>query len=171
MNNLALFITHHIFLSKKQIEDLYNNNSIETIGHSVPVWVDAKTGETTEPAKEIFCNYKINNTKEYEKNVEIIRRKGYELFLPQLNTWQPPEKIEFDKLSQMTSEERIEYNKKRDLWWKKNPKPLTIEDLVKSGYLRFEVKVLKQSIDKYQCAVQHVIEIKTIEDLESSLTT
>lgn len=171
MNNLALFITHHIFLTKQQIDQLQVEKTIEVIGHSVPVWVDAKTGETTEPAKEIFCHYKIQNTKEYEKNVEIIRRKGYEIFLPQLNDWKTPSDVDFEKLSTMTTEERTEFNKKRDQWWKKNPKPPSIDDLISSNYLRFEVKVLKQSIDKYQCAVQHVIEIKNIDNLEKTLTS
>lgn len=51
---------------------------IEVIGVSVPVWFHK--GSTSEPAREVFCKYKIINKNE---NVPIFRNKtGYEINLP-----------------------------------------------------------------------------------------
>jgi hypothetical protein len=169
MNNLALFVTHHIFLTKDQMNLSLEQNTIETIGYCVPVWVDAHTGMTTEPASEVFCHYKIYNSKERNRDIEFLPKKGYEIFLPNKNDWLPPPLLDFEKMAVWSSEEREVILKERDRWWFKNPKPPDVEDL-KNGYLRFEVKKTNQKILKKIYSAQHVIEISEWSRLEKSLT-
>jgi hypothetical protein len=169
MNNLALFVTHSVFLTKEQIDEVLSGRIIDVVGHCVPVWVNAKTGKTTEPGPEIFCNYKINNTEQKEKEIEKIPKKGYEIFLPQKGTWQPPPEIEYEKISTLSSEERQAVMKERDKWWFDNPKPPCADNL-KNGYLRFEIKKTDQKIYKKSYSAQHIIEIAHIDRLIKSLT-
>lgn len=171
MNNLALFVTHSVFLTKDQIDYLAQGFSLDAIGHCVPVWVDAKTGGTTEPASEIFCNYTIHNSHRRKSgDIEVVPKKGYEIFLPTAEDWSPPEPVDFDKISSLPSSERELLMKERDKWWFSNPRPPDIEDLVR-GYLRFEVKKIKQKINRKEYSAQHVIEIGNIKRLEDSLTS
>lgn len=170
MNNLAWFVTHNLFLTKEQIDELLiDHSSVEVIGCSVPVWVDAKTGKTTEPATEIFCKYAIHNSSEKDVDIELLPKIGYKIFLPQLRNWDPPDLIDFEKISHLTSEERFVFLKERDKWWFNNPKPPSVEDL-KNGYLKFEIKKVKQKIVRKEYSAQHVIELSTIKRLEESLT-
>lgn len=169
MNNLALFVTHHLFLTEDQIAELISGVVIEAIGHCVPVWVDAKTGKTTEPAAEVFCYYKVHNSKEKSCGVELVPKKGYEIYIPSASSWTPPEDLDFNKMAEMTSEERQAVLKSRDKWWFNNPRPADSENL-KSGYLRFEVKKAKQKTGRREYSVQHIVEIASLSRLESSLT-
>lgn len=169
MSNLALFVTHHVFLTKDEINLLLGKKTIETIGHCVPVWIDAKTGKTTEPGIEIFCNYKIHNSLEKSRIIEKIPKKGYEIFLPQNTTWKPPEDIDYEEISKLSSEERQILMSKRDKWWFNNPRPACVEDL-KNGYIRFEIKKIDQKIYSKKYSAQHVIEISDMELLNNSLT-
>lgn len=170
MNNLALFVTHSLFLTGDQINDLVAGKSINLIGCCVPVWVDAKTGRTNEPASEIFCEYLLHNSPERSNDVDMIKKRGYEIFLPNSSDWREPEGLDFEKLSLMTSEERISLMKERDKWWFSNPKPADIENL-KNGYLRFEVKKTKQKVQRKEYSAQHVIEIAGLKRLTESLTS
>ena len=78
-NNLALFLTHHIFLTDKQIKKLFDKQNISILGYSVPVWVNAKTSETTEPAMEFFCQYEIDISN--KNDIELVNKKGYKINL------------------------------------------------------------------------------------------
>lgn len=169
MNNLALFVTHNVFLTKAEIQRVLSGEEVTTLGHCVPVWVDAKTGRTTEPAEEIFCTYILTNAEERKHDVEVIPRKGFKVFLPR-SDWSPPEEIDYEKISSMTSSERLSFLKERDKWWFNNPRPPDVENL-KGGYIRFEVKKLKQKTAKRTHSTQHVVEIADIERLEGSLTS
>lgn len=169
MNNLALFVTHSIFLTKEQINLLLEEKTIETIGHCVPVWIDVKTASTTEPAPEIFVNYKINNSKNKSKEIKLIAKKGFEIYLPNKIDWEPPPALDFQKMAEWPSEEREVVLKERDRWWFRNPKPPDVSNL-KNNYLRFEVKKTNQKIMKNKYSSQHVIEISTWSRLEESLT-
>lgn len=169
MSNLALFVTHSIFLTKDQIEQIFKNKYIETIGHCVPVWINAKTGKTTEPASEIFCNYRVHNSAESDPSIEKINKKGYEIFLPQLRNWTGPSDINYEELSNLTSEERQLFLQERDNWWFSNPKPPSAENL-KNGYLRFEIKKTDQKIYRKTYSAQHIIEISDMARLTDSLT-
>lgn len=166
MNNVALFVTHNIFLTKEEASEVADGRTLSTTGHCVPVWVDAKTGKTTEPAKEVFCQYVLHNSEEAEREVRVLPRKGYEIFIPRLSGWTPPPEPDYEKISVWPSEERMALLKEMEKWWFSNPKPLNSEDLRK-GYLRFEAK----KIDVKKHPEQHVVEIAFWERLLGSLTT
>lgn len=169
-NKLALFVTHNVFLTNNQIEELLKNQIIKTFGVSVPVWINPKNAKTTEPALEFFCEYEIQNTKEEFGDV-IFFEKGYKILLPNPK-WKPPKKMNLEDLVSLSEKERINYEKKRDKWWKENPRPMSLENLNKSKYFRTQIKKLDQIFDDLEnCLVdvQHTIEIKTVESLISSL--
>ena len=169
MNSLALFTTHNIFFNKQQIKKFFENDYIKIAGVSVPVWVNAKNSKTTEPAQEVFCKYEIYNNQR-EKDV-VITKNGYTIHLEK-TTWKEPSKIKYKNISEMEEEERLLFLEKRDKWWKKNPRPIEIYDISESGYFRTEVKKLNQNFEKIAGSTvdcQHVIEIKTIENLLSNL--
>lgn len=169
MNNLAFFVTHNLFLTEDQINQLIAGKPLRVIGHSVPVWVDAKTGKTTEPACEIFCEYVLENSKEKSNDIEIMLRKGYKIFVPNSHPWNPPPEIVFEELANLSSEERNLVMKERDKWWFSNPKPPDVADL-KKGYLRFEIKKTKLKVNRKEYSAQHVVEIANLSRLYSSLT-
>ena len=170
MNNLALFVTHHLFLTEEQIAEVVSGKTVEAVGHCVPVWVDAKTGKTTEPASEVFCSYRIHNCREKSCDVDVVPKSGYDIYIPSVSPWYPPEDLDFEKMAGMTSEERQVILKDRDKWWFNNPKPPNAENL-KSGYLRFEVKKTKQKAGRREYAAQHIVEIASLSRLEKSLTS
>lgn len=168
MNDTAFFITHNIFLTENQTKMLVSGESVETTGNCVPVWVDAKTGLTTEPAKEIFCLYRIHNIVDSERDVKIIPRKGYEIFLPH-SSWSPPPEINLDEASGWSSEERKLHMEEMEKWWFNNPKPPDSSNL-SGGYLRFEVKKTYGK-DKVKYPEQHIVEISLWDRLLESLAT
>jgi hypothetical protein len=57
----TLTISHHLYLNDEQRYDLHNGKMIEVLGIAIPVWFHK--GNTSEPAQEIFCKYKITNDK------------------------------------------------------------------------------------------------------------
>jgi hypothetical protein len=169
-NKLALFVTHNIFLTNNQIEDLLSKNFIKIVGVSVPVWINPKNAKTTEPALEIFCKYEFEKTKEEFADITFIN-EGYKIFLP-TPKWKPPKLINFEELSNLSEKERANYEKKREKWWRENEEPMSIDSLKTSKYFRMQIKKLDQIFDKIDnCLVdvQHTIQIKTIESLEKSL--
>jgi hypothetical protein len=169
-NKLALFITHNVFLSNDQIEELLKNEFVETCGVSVPVWINDKTAKTTEPALEFFCEYKIENSQKEFGDIELTK-KGYKIFLPNPK-WKAPKKMNLEEITYLSEKERISYEKKRDKWWKENNKPMGLENLIKTKYFRAQIKKLDQIFDELEnCLVdiQHTIEIKTVDSLVKSL--
>lgn len=75
---LTLTISHHIFLTKNERYKLTNGESIEVIGITIPVWF--MKGNTSEPAKEIFCKYNICNNGNEESI--FATKQGFQLNLP-----------------------------------------------------------------------------------------
>jgi hypothetical protein len=169
MNNIALFVTHSIFLTDDEALSLAGGRSVETTGHCVPVWVDAKTGRTTEPANEIFCHYKLNNLKEVDREIGILPGKGYEIFLPHCSSWSPPPDLDYEKISTWPSEERIALMKEMDRWWFSNPRPPDASDIGR-GYLRFDTR-RTEGTGRKSHQEQHVVEIAKWERLIGSLAT
>lgn len=165
-NNLGLFVTHHVFLTDGEISKLFSGAAVSALGHCVHVWIDAKTGRNTEPAKEVFCNYNLFNEAEKTRAVEFDR--GYSVWLPRSAGWSPPEEIDFDSMADWSSERRGEFLKKRDAWWFNNPRPPDAEDLLR-GYLRFEVKVTDLKVGRRKYSAQHVVEISHERRLVESL--
>lgn len=75
---LSLSIQHNIHLTREERYALHEGEDIITVGVSIPVWFMDKL--TTEPAKEIFCNYYLKNPK---KDIPIqILEDGYEITIP-----------------------------------------------------------------------------------------
>lgn len=75
---LNLTIQHVIHLTRDQRYALHDGIDLVVTGISIPVWCLDKT--TSEPAREVFCTYYINNSREDEPIV--AKDDGYELSLP-----------------------------------------------------------------------------------------
>lgn len=166
-NNLALFVIHYVFLTEDEASKIAAGASITCAGHCVPVWVNAKTGATTEPAKEVFCLYDVVGG-EGQGDVELVPGEGYRIKMPRASEWSPPEEIDFGSMAEWTSEARAEFMKKREAWWFSNPKPPSVEDL-SGGYLKFEVKKHDLKIGRRKYSAQHVVEMTLVERLMDSL--
>lgn len=170
-NKLALFVTHNIFLTNDQIDELLKNNFIKVFGVSVPVWINPKNAKTTEPAMEIFCEYELENTQEEFGEIKFTN-SGYKIFMPNPKH-KKPKLINFEEMANLSEKERKAFEKKRDKWLSENEEPMTANNLIKSKYFRIQIKKLDQIFDKIEdCLVdiQHTVQIKTIESLEKSLT-
>lgn len=168
-NNLALFITHHAFLTEDEIASLLSDGVVSCLGHCVPVWIDAKTSKTTEPAKEVFCTYELFGDGDGPGDVDLLDGRGYKIRLPKASSWSPPEVIDFDSMADWTTEMRQEFLAKRDSWWFNNPKPPDIGSL-SHGNLRFDVKKQGLKVGRRIYSVQHVVQIQSLENLKKSLT-
>ena len=169
-NTLALFATHHLFLTDDEILRASSGESVPCMGHCVPVWVLAKAGKTTEPAKEVFCSYELSVVDEGAGVVELIEGRGYRVMMPRNTGWKPPEEIDFAEISTWTSEMRADFIGERELWWFNNPRTPDVENL-RRGYLRFESKNQGMKIGRRKYSVQHVVEISSINRLLESLAT
>ncbi|MEI8270267.1 MAG: hypothetical protein WCG45_02770 [bacterium] len=75
----TLTIEHSVYLAKEQRYSLNNGEKITVEGFSVPVVFSR--GNTSEPAKEVFCKYTLSNDGE-EKEIKRIE-EGYEINLQQ----------------------------------------------------------------------------------------
>jgi hypothetical protein len=85
---LTLTISHNIFLTKEERYKVAKGEQIEVIGISVPIWF--LKGNTSEPAKEIFCKYIIIND---GKNTPIFPTStGFQINLPKIINNQNSEK-------------------------------------------------------------------------------
>lgn len=169
-NNLALFVIHYVFLTDDEVSSVAGGGSHACVGHCVPVWVNAKTGATTEPAREVFCIYEIVGGGDGPGDIELLPGEGYRIRMPRASNWNPPEEMDFDSMAEWTPEMRAEFMKERDSWWFNNPKPPSVEDL-SGGYLRFEVKKHDLKIGRRKYSAQHVVEISTIGGLRNSLAS
>ena len=167
-NNLALFVTHHVFLTDDEIRDVISGVKLIRCGSCVPVWVNASTGNTTEPAKEIFCAYELSLSDGGPGFIEP-NDKGYHVKVPKASQWRPPKKIDFESLASLSAEERALFLKSRDNWWFNNPKPMDVEELAK-GYVRFDLKQTELKIGRRKYSSHHVVEISSMRRLEDSLT-
>jgi hypothetical protein len=78
----TLTISHHVYLSREDRYKLHNREDIEAIGVSVPVLFDK--GNTSEPAREVFCRYKLTNN--LPNRAITTFDAGYCINLPQLNS-------------------------------------------------------------------------------------
>lgn len=169
MNNIALFVTHSVFLTKDQITGLVEKGVVDATGHCVSVWVDAGTGRTTEPGEELFCFYRLKGSVDSYRDVNVIPRRGYEIFLPRASEWSPPPKVDYEKMAEWSSERRMLMMSEIEKWWFSNPRPHDIENL-KSGYMRFEVRKNGQKEAKGH-PEHHVVEIADEGRLIGSLTS
>lgn len=158
---LTIVISHNIFLTQDELVTLSKGEAIETIGVSLPVWFFK--GNTSEPAREVFCEYKLTNIKE-DYSVTVFA-KGYRINLPQIPTTlvklKKPSKKQW---KEMTISERED-------WSQKNSMSLTGEDLLdidEKNYFHFKkYNKIKEGGRRMNCI--HAVEISTFELLNKSL--
>lgn len=75
---LNLTIHHNIHLTREERYALHNGEQVQTVGVSTPVWFYNRL--TSEPAREVFCRYFLQNPK---KNIPIqILEDGYDIAIP-----------------------------------------------------------------------------------------
>ena len=158
---LTIAISHNIFLTYDELVNLSVGQPVETVGISLPVWFFR--GNTSEPAREVFCEYKLTNTKD-DYPVTILA-KGYRINLPQiplgLSRFKKPTKEKWDEMT--TSE--------RDEWKEENPISLTGDDLLdideENPYHFKRYNKIKEGKRRMNCI--HAIEISTFELLDKSI--
>ena len=76
----TLTVSHYLYLTKEQRYSLNEGEDINIVGICVPVWFSK--GNTSEPAQEIFCKYKIQNTRQ---GVNIKQNdNGFTIIMPNL---------------------------------------------------------------------------------------
>ena len=101
-----LIISHHLYLNKDQRYKLHSGEPVEVIGVSVPVLFEK--GNTSEPAKELFCKYTLTNC---PPNRGIIpTTQGYALNLPQkivAEAKNDQEKLLLESLNKVPTSENI----------------------------------------------------------------
>ena len=73
-----LTISHNIYLTREQRYALHEGQDLCVLGVSVPVWYVNKI--SSEPAKEVFCNYYLKNPKR-DLPIQIVE-DGYEVYIP-----------------------------------------------------------------------------------------
>jgi len=155
---LSLVISHNIFLTSEEIKTLVGGESIIIIGTCVPVWFDK--GFTSEPATEVFCEYRLKN--DNEKACLITKnKKGFSINLPQIpKGYEEPKKIPDGRWRKMSTLKQQE-------WYERHRKPLSANNLLGGGYLRFD-KRKKTKQDGRTTSILHNVEIKKIEMLLES---
>lgn len=141
----TLTISHYIYLSKEQRYSLHDGQEIEVVGVSIPVWFHK--GSTSEPAKEIFCKYKLTNEK--TNKVIVLMNEGYVVNLPQ--------KVEKEDVTDETP-----------IFTASSEKLLDVADNG-SEHMEFrQYNKVKQGSREFN--VVHFVEIKTLETLVNTLS-
>lgn len=146
----TLTILHQIYLTPEQREALVERReSVEVVGVSVPVWFES--GNSSEPAQEVFVKYTLTNR--LENHGVVTSKDGYTINLPQ------PKPTEQDaEIKQMFSN----FDTPR-------PKIMPTRNLLESGWLIFkQFQHVKQETRVLN--VLHYIEMRDREYLEDSLT-
>jgi hypothetical protein len=150
---LHLAINHLIFLTKDERYALFNGTNIETVGVTIPVWF--WLGNTTEPAKEIFCKYLITN--QPTSDTIDLWDGGYKINTPQQDKMDeiPP------KIKEVVAHKSVGSAKNL----------LDIKD-GGSQWLQYKVfKKFKAVGVTHPIRVVHTIEMKPMENLTTTLST
>lgn len=144
---LHLAVNHLIFLTKDERYNVFNGEKIETVGVAIPVWF--WSGNTTEPANEVFCKYLITN--EPTNETISMRKDGFEINTPQL-----------EKMEKITPKNKTAIG---------NAKKLLDAKDGGSEWLEYKVfnKIKALGFD-HPINVVHTIEIKSIDKLIASLS-
>ena len=144
----TLTVSHYLYLSKKERYSLNDGNTVEVIGICIPVWFSK--GTTTEPAKEVFCKYKLNNTRETKVNIKMLD-EGFELDMPY-----------FDEEDQMHTSEFTKDEKQFIV--KKIGTSESLLDLKDDGFEKAEFKLYQKLLAGNELHhLIHYIDIKPIE--------
>ena len=102
----TLTISHYIYLNREQRYKLHDGETVEIIGISIPVWFHR--GTTSEPAKELFCKYKLTN--EPVNKTIMATDEGYAINLPQkleLGDDTVPEEVQYAVAVQLGTSDRL----------------------------------------------------------------
>lgn len=149
----TLTISHYLYLSREQRYKLHTGETLDIIGVSVPVWFHK--GSTSEPAKELFCKYKISND---PVNKTIMpTEEGYSINLPQ--------KVE---LGDKNIPDEIQEAEATSIQLGTSDKLLDIKD-GGSEWLEFR-QYNKVQQGEHQFNVVHFVEIKPVELLQDTLS-
>jgi hypothetical protein len=159
---LTLAVHHLIHLTREQRYALHAGEQVKTVGVSVPVWFIGEN--STEPAKEVFCNYYLSNPK---GDFPIgIRKDGYSIPLPHKPA--PP-------LPEVTDEEWFRMNKEERAAYDEQVKPgFTSENLldIPDGGSKF-LYYREHNRIKHEgrwLTIIHFVQISDMADLTESLT-
>ena len=151
---MTITVMHNIFLTREERYKLAEGEPVITVGVSVPVWF--YRGITTEPAQEVFCKYRLTNKK---TPVPITNwDEGYSINLPQAEE-------EMVTLANPSAENPAQGKKVEQ------PTAINLKDMKDGGcdgYLQFK-QYTKIRKDKKTYNLLHFVEIKTIEDLETTI--
>ncbi len=151
---LHLAINHLIFLTKDERYALADGTNVETVGVTVPVWF--WSGNTTEPAKEIFCKYLLVN-EDTKETVDLWEKGGYRINTPQQ-----------DQMIKLPAKIREVAN------YKSIGSAKSLLNLKDGGSEWLQYKVFRKMRAEgmsQPIRVVHTIEIKPIERLLGSLST
>lgn len=157
--NVALCVSHSLFLTRKQRYDLHGGKTLKIIGASMPVWFCR--GSTSEPAEEVFCKYTIHN-KKGDSFIRRTKNNTYIINLPQL-----PEN--YQKLTLSDEDWRKLTEKERSAWYETNPEPLSSIKLLDLKDGGCEMLSFKLQQDLENVTIIHLVLIKRMEDLMQSL--
>lgn len=158
-----LVVSHNIFLTKEERYAVIYGQTVKVIGISIPIW--AQQGNTTEPAREIFCNYTISNS-HIEKLVSFAE-DGYTISLPYTTIRMRANKLPDEAWLKLSRAEQ-------EIFYEKNPQIVTARCLLDpsdggGAYMKFKYRCLMNK-NNNNIATFHFVEIKTIESLIASLS-
>lgn len=160
---LRLTIHHNIHLTKEERYALHEGEEILVTGVSLPIWTNRNI--TSEPGREVFCNYYLQNPKK-EIPIQILE-DGFEIVLPYR---------EGSKLEISDEDYRIlavKNPKKLEELYSKTLKEVSSKNLLDlqdggCGFLNYR-ELNKVVVKGYELQIMHYVAIGTIEKLESSL--
>lgn len=104
---LNLSVHHNIYLTREQRYAIHDEKPVDVVGISVPVWHVQNV--TSEPAKEIFCIYRLRNPK-HELPIKILD-DGYEVTLPCRDAKAPTRPLSNEQWRKLNEDEREMYYK------------------------------------------------------------
>jgi hypothetical protein len=159
--NLILVISHNIYLKKEEVDLILNDNDIdiEITGVCVPIW--HCLGDSSEPAREVFCKYYLNNKKENDPIEKL--KNGFRINLPQL----PEDYKESKPLTD--SEWKSLSEKELSEWYEINKAPPNAKYLENDGHLCY-MQYDKFMYKKQLTNIIHNVNIKPYKELINSLT-
>lgn len=102
---LTLSIQHNIYLTQEERYALHNQEDVDTVGVSMPVWY--LPTRSSEPGREVFCNYYLRNPRK-ELPIKIMK-DGYLLCVPYRIPSRKQREISNEEWLQMSQEQREAY--------------------------------------------------------------
>lgn len=155
----VLCVSHNLWLTREQRYALHRNNEVKVIGVSCPVWFDK--GKTSEPASEIFCQYRLNTGNQLRIKQTL---NGYDVLIT--NNSKPTDLPEFlwEMLSEREKETTIMELNKNFVGSK------SLLDIKDGGSEWFAFKQYNKTVrQNVPIDVIHFVELKDMETLMESL--